>query len=256
MTVKKIKLLTVVTLLLMCTLLRAQTLGSNDVSQAGEVDTVSVGSTSQYYLMPDVNFNPGFDYTVNLYANIQSTFNWVNTGPEAFTVQGGHPNHVAITWQLPVGARTITGTETAAPALGGCSTDKPFAVEVVEGPTVHFTKANGVLCDGESQLLIPAIATSAVTNPEIEVEISYTIDGGAPQSATLTPEANYELSFGAALNAGQLVEVTLGSVTDKISRRSFVPLTGDVDDNNDGNPDKFFIYVIRTIPTLKTSARP
>jgi len=116
----------------------AQLATVNTDFEATPTDYVTVGGTLPYYVQPDGDLSPDFDATASLTANVNTTFTWTFDGSISDGDVTADDNYVELQWGT-TGVKTITVTETADAAYGGCSGElKTFFTEVIDIPYVEF----------------------------------------------------------------------------------------------------------------------
>ena len=126
---------------------------SGDAATA--IDSVTVGTTTPYWVEPDAYYHPNFSSTGALTAGF--VWNWASA-PAGPTLSPTN-NYVEITWPAAPGTYNITVNEEAPVAYGGCtSADTNMNVAVIAAPTVTYTAGAGFIssnievCEGDGQL--------------------------------------------------------------------------------------------------------
>lgn len=185
---------------------------SGGVDPQENTDSVTVGGTTKYYVLPDAVVNPGFDYNTDLFANIISTFNWTVTpaiasgGAQAV---GTFPsNYKQITW-TSTGTGTISVTETAAASQGGCTgSTTTINVEVIAAPDVTAVSVPNTTCHSGT---IPY----ALTCPNATLTISSAVNGnkGVVVNWSLTGPSGFTPVTNQTANLGNSTTLDLSSVT-------------------------------------------
>jgi hypothetical protein len=209
---------------------------------AGEAtDSISVGSTTKYYSMPDGTVNPAFNFGLDPYSNVVSTFTWTVTasissvGAVAVPAHPAAPHYRQIAW-TSAGIGTIQVTERSSSGCDGTMISTP--VEVIAVPTVQFSSTNSLVCrteaDGSINYSLNALAinwTSSVSSLRqlrVNIIISCSNAGfGAPQThnnitVTETGAGTGTFDLPIALNYFGLYTITLTTINDRISTKSVV----------------------------------
>lgn len=257
--------------------------GASALYAAGtsDIDSVTIGATMPYYVLPDLNFNPKlqliatptqYDQTkIFTKANIESLFSWaIPSGCTAAHVPStaSYPdlvnldNFMNITFTTSV-LQTITVNETSASTYGGCSGTTNFKVQVINAPTAQFSSAGLYQCLNTSSLTLPISITSAqkyIASESAFIALTITAVNKADNKAvTLNAIANiYPDASGVMVNISSVAPYTSGlpegiytftlsNVTDRISRKCGI--SGTI-----GSQNTITVYVKPPKPTLKTSA--
>jgi len=110
-------------------------------------DKVTINKDMPFWVYPSPIHNPGWappaaanelETTIVDDANLSSTFVWGIDGGTAAAGDAADDNYVELQWGT-TGVKTITVTETADAAYGGCSGElKTFFTEVIDIPYVEF----------------------------------------------------------------------------------------------------------------------
>lgn len=239
-------------LVLMCGMGWAQELGTSNLYQHGSnakhdfsygpesIDSVSVGSTMEYYVQPDANISPSYVYTSPL-ANLNSTFTWTATPATGVTIttkSGTLDNWKTIKW-ANLGSYNLNVKEQANTGTCPDGTGKTINVAVINLPTAAVGTSPAAQCATDPSsitFIVPFTLTSdLVAGKNNTVRINYTVldpDGNTFISPT---DADFSLtnpSISPTLNI-ILTNVTkygdykfvINSVSDRISRKSSVPVT-------------------------------
>lgn len=234
------------------------------------IDSVTVGATTPYWVLPDSYFHPNFTTNGSLTAGF--TWNWAIdlAGP----TMNATDNYVEVDWPA-VGYFELSVNEEAPSAMGGCSSaDSLIHVRVIAEPSVTYSPdasgsiigANLEVCEGNARLATDvvqaAITTAAGGSPEVQLAYSLlveTVDAGGNSSTvsntvydfvagtqvTGINAATYDLALPAggfiAIDGGSGKETsvytyTINGVTDRISRKS------DYLANTAGAPDSWTPY--------------
>jgi hypothetical protein len=218
---------------------------------AGEtIDSVTIGATMDYFVMPDPNVNPGYDYLTNPLTNLLSTFNWAaTTGSTSITPHTSGvtpiPNYVAILWSNTTGNYNVVVTETSS---AGCAAAAPTSIPVtlINKPTAQFTSTSASVCSSNPATVsynFPFTLTTDVADGFIRVHLNIV------NTTTSTTLFNSDVdlnkisatsyTFSAFDNYG-VITATITQVNDRISRKSNV--LGLIGANN------VFTFTINRIP--------
>lgn len=207
---------------------------SGGVDPQENTDSVTVGGTTKYYVLPDATVNPGFDYNTDLFANIISTFNWTVTpalasgGVQAI---GTYPsNYKQITWTA-TGTGTITATEVAAVSQGGCTgSTTSIDVEVITAPDVTGVTVSDITCHAGTipySLTCPnaSLTISSAVNGNKGVVVNWSLTGPSGFTPVTNQTANLGNSTTLDLSAVTLTHpgtytLTINWVTDRIATKS------------------------------------
>ncbi len=218
-------------------------------NSAVAIDSVTVGTTTPYWVEPDSYYHPNFASTGALTANFTWTWAVAPAGPTMSATN----NYVEIAWPAQ-GLFNVTVFETAPAAMGGCSSaDTNAYVRVIASPTVGFTAdnpgtiigANLNVCESDTRLndiVQASITTVAGATPQVQLEYTYEVEtedaGGtttqqsineflftAGNQVTGINTATYNLmrpAGGYAVIGGEttIYTYTISGVTDRISRKS------------------------------------
>jgi hypothetical protein len=204
-------------------------------------DSVTTGSTSKYYVMPDPVVNPSFNFGTDPYANVSSTFNWTVTpalstlGVVAVPAHNTALHYRQITW-TSTGIGNIKVTEKSSAGCDGATITTP--VEVITSPTIQFSSTTSSDCRTEAEGAInypltdlPVSWTSSVSGKRqlnINITISCTNAGfGTPQTlnnitVTETGSGTGKFNLPILLNYYGLYTITLTTINDRISVKSAV----------------------------------
>jgi len=220
--------------------------GTNSTNLVGPLaseatDSVTIGSTSKYYVMPDPVVNPSFNFGTDPYANVSSTFNWTVTsalstlGAVAVPAHNTALHYRQITW-TSIGNGNIQVTERSSAGCDGATITIP--VEVITLPTIQFSSTTSSDCRTEIEGAInfpltdlPVSWTSSVSGKrqlKVNITISCSNAGfGAPQTqnnitVTETGSGTGKFNLPILLNYYGLYTITLTTVNDRISVKSAV----------------------------------
>jgi hypothetical protein len=216
---------------------------SSGVPSANEtVDSVTIGGTLDYFVMPDPALNPGYNYSVNPLTNLTSTFDWTGTtGQSSVTYKKSGPtdipNYVQIVWGNVAGLFQISVAEQAA---AGCADPTPTTVPVrlIGLPTLTYPVAGGnqaycsTAADGSTNITVTPLTvnfTSSVSGNKL-IQLRYTITSTSHgtvatnvlTSVTATSATTGTFSIASPLNFYDSYTITLTEVTDRIARKSNV----------------------------------
>jgi hypothetical protein len=209
---------------------------------AGEsTDSVSVGSTTKYYCMPDGSINSSFNYGTDPFANVTSTYNWSVTpalasgGVVAVPAHNTALHYRQIEW-TSTGTGNIQVTERSNLGCDGNTLTTP--VEVIAVPTVQYPSATNSDCftGTESSLNyvlagIPVVWTSTVSGKrqlKINITISCTNAGfGIVQThnnitVTETGAGTGTFDCPIVLNYYGVYTITLTAISDRISAKTSI----------------------------------
>jgi hypothetical protein len=216
---------------------------SSGVPSANEAtDSVSIGGTLDYFVMPDATVNPGYNYSVSPLTNLTSTFNWTGTtGQSSITYKKSGPtdipNYVQIVWGNVAGLYQVSVAEQAA---AGCLDPTPtiIPVRLIGLPTLTFPVAGGnqsfcsTAADGSTNIAVTPLTvnfTSSVSGNKL-IQLRYTITSTSHgtvatnvlASVTATSATTGTFSIASPLNNYDTYTITLTEVTDRIARKSNV----------------------------------
>ncbi|NJK97195.1 MAG: hypothetical protein HC905_21840 [Bacteroidales bacterium] len=179
-------------------------------------------------------YNPSYNPTVSLTANLVSTFTWSTApaGPSVATKTGFGSNYVTVTWPGTVGSYTLNVKENAA---SGCddATGRDISVTTIARPTANFSAASSTQCTAtpaSQSFTLPLNLTTEINNGRLtaDFQVVYTPVSGAPTTTTYNNIAltesgtlNLETLIGASLAYGKY-EVSISAVRDRISVKSNV----------------------------------
>lgn len=239
-------------------------------------DSVTTGSTTRYYVVPDASANTL--YTGVLTGTLTSGFKWnVNTKTgtadtltsgnaiNAVGAFGSFTNYRGITW-AGIGTLNLTVQEISAAGCGGTPTTIP--ISIVAAPTVAYPTATGVedTCfSGTAGSLNIQVTkrfyvnyTTPIPGPstqdiQIKVNISRN-NGGTPAvvatgldvtfTRTSSTSGYFTIPNTTEFDYFDRYTITLASVSDRISRKGnfWNPATGNTD----------FTYHVYPVPTTGT----
>lgn len=213
--------------------------GTNSASGGSVVateatDSVTLGATMDYFVMPDPLYNPSYVAATSLTANLVSTFTWSST-PAATSIAtktGFGQNYVTVTWPSATGDYSLKVIENGS---AGCDdpTGRIIPVRLINKPTANFNSATSTVCSatpGSVTFTLPLSLSTDITNDRIFVsfQVVFTPAVGAPTTNTYsnvplldTGSINLETLTGSALAHGKY-EVTITSVSDHVSTKSNV----------------------------------
>ena len=233
---------------------------SSGATTASEnIDSVAVGSTMNYFVMPDLDVNQDadgpYDYNTNKDA-LTSTFDWF-TNP-SLTITEIDPNYVSVDFPSATGDYTVNVSELSA---GGCGSDTTaIDVRVINVPEVGYTLAGGSedFCETgvDGSLSVSPSALDVTINSDVignrEIIISYQItststafNGGNPVDGTVSV-ADGAGSFAITENLTHYgtYTIALTDITDRISRKPATDVSGSLLANT-----TFTVNVTRTPST-------
>lgn len=197
--------------------------------ESEDIDSVTVGSTMRYFVMPDALANPGYDFSTNPGALV-STFDWW-TDNTATVTDNTAENDVNIQWTA-TGSDVINVTELGASCNGLDTTT--INVKVINKPEAgfnHATYADDICTTDPGEVIynFPVSLSTDVNTGNIRVHLtvlnsttSTTIfDGDLDLSDSDTQVTVGDGTNGTFDNYGAIT-VTMTSVSDRISRKSSV----------------------------------
>jgi hypothetical protein len=214
-------------------------------------DSVTTGSVMRYYNLPDATANPA--YVSPLGGTLASSFAWTTTGATEtaagtiaeVTGQAAFGNYRQVTW---AGAGTINlNVQETTPAPANCDgalTTIPVAIIPI--PTATFGANPAAVCVSSpvQTFTLPVTLTTAVNDGW--VRINYTVYNPdateliAAQDLDINESAtDFDVTLTGATQYGNYY-VIINSVTDRISRKPVVDVTGTITNN------RIDMYVYRT----------
>ncbi|MFP4058975.1 MAG: hypothetical protein ACLFUC_00655 [Bacteroidales bacterium] len=225
-----------------------------DMAAHTEADSVTVGSTMEYFVMPDINVSPDYDFATDPQADLNSTFTWsTDAGHTINDVEAS--NYVEVVWDETngTGSYTLEVTETA--TAGSCADATPTSipVNVIGVPTGGFDHATytDAVCDDDPATVsfnFPVALTTDVADGD--VTITYSVYNNTTSTEVVTnaqvtlDKTDTELTFDAFTEYGEHV-ITIGAVTDRIATKSNV--SGTINAGAD-----MFTFTINRIPETGT----
>lgn len=244
---------------------------------ASDIDSVTIGATMPYYVLPDLNFNPKLQATATTYdqtkiftkANIESSFSWtIPSGctPSHVPSTASYPdlvnldNFMNITFTTSV-LQTITVNETSASTYGGCSGTTNFKVQVISKPTGGFTQATMISCPstGSVTLSLPVTLSSdvaGITEKQMEFTLSLSKSGTDLTSSITQPTKIAEGSGTGklpvtitGLSIGRY-DFTITKVRDRISNKC------NMDGIINATYSTMYVYILNPLPTLQEYKQP
>jgi hypothetical protein len=240
---KVLKLTLVTSLLGMAsTMMYAQTLpatmkphGTNSsgvVTALENIDSVTVGGTYQYFVLPDPAINVGYNPAVNLLTNLVDTFLWSTKGASTITrVLSGAtpvPDYVNVAWNGAVGSLdSVIVYEKSMPA--GCLANSPtkIPVRLIHQPQAYFTSIAGSICSSNPttvSIVYPFTLATDVADGFIRVHVKIVSPLGSTLldsdlSLNKTSATTYTFNNTSAEYGTYTATITV--VSDRISRKSF-----------------------------------
>jgi hypothetical protein len=205
-------------------------------------DSVTIGGTTEYFVMPDATLNAGYNYSVNPLTNLNSTFDWTGTtGQSTITYKKSGPtdipNYVQILWGNTTGLFQVSVAEQAS---AGCADPSPTTIPVrlVVKPTLTYPAAGGTqsfcstAADGSTNITPVPLAVNFTSGAggNFAVKLKYTITSvshgaiatNVSADVTAATSTTGTFSLAAPLNFYDTYTITLTEVTDRISRKSNV----------------------------------
>ncbi len=203
---------------------------SSGVTVASEnVDSVTVGSTMRYFVMPDPVANPGYDFSTSP-GSLVSTFDWWTNNGVTVTNNTAE-NDVNIQW-TSTGSDVINVTELGASCNGLDTTT--INVSVISVPVAgfnHGTYADDICTTTPSSVSydFPVSLSTDVISGDIRVHLtvvntttSTTIFDGDIDLADTDTEIKVGDGTHGTFDDYGAITVTMTSVSDRISRKSSV----------------------------------
>lgn len=223
------------------------------------IDSVTVGSTMNYFVMPDLDVNQDtdgpYDYTTNKDALV-STFAWFTV--PGLTITEIEANYVSVDFPSTTGDYTVNVSEESS---AGCSSDTTtIDVKVINAPEVGYTAAGGsedfCVTGADGSLSVSPSAMGVTINSDVignrGIILSYQItstssnfNGGNPLDGTVNV-ADGVSSFAISENLTHYgtYTITLTDITDRISRKPATDVSGSLLANT-----TFTVNVTRTPST-------
>ena len=209
----------------------AQPAGMTENTPPEETDSVTIGSTLQYFVMPDPAVNAGYDYSTNRGALV-STFDWwTSNGLESGIVDNGGEELVDITWST-LGADILYVTEIGANCDASDTTDVP--IRVINVPTAAFGGTDSAFCTTDPSLHdfdFPITATTDVADGKLrfEIAVSHATLGANFYTNTIDFDKDTNASFNVpagTFTAYGVYTVVISNITDRISRKPATDILG------------------------------
>lgn len=231
---------------------------SGTTTAAENIDSVSVGSTIDYFVMPDANLNPSYDFSTDPTANLNSTFNWSSDGGQTVTTKTGMgSNYVEVDWDATTGTGSYT-LEVTEQSGGACvdATPTQISVAVIGLPTAAFDNSvyggyTSSVCSNDptaETFNFPISLSTEVIDGDVEFTYSMTntTTGTVVTAGTALnlDESNTTFTFNSFPAEYGDYEVTITAISDRISTKSGV--AGDI---NTGVSDVFTYTISRTPET-------
>jgi hypothetical protein len=203
------------------------------VNPSENTDSVTIGSTTRYYVTPDATLNPL--YTGVLTGTLASTFAWSFTGAGSgagtrANVPGfaAYGNYQQINWTA-IGTKSINAVETSSSTCAGVAVVTP--VEVIAAPDVTSVTVPALSCPTGAipySTVCPnatlVISSSVNGNKGVSVNYSLTCSNAG---FTAVNNVNAVLGNGTTLNLSTITlthpgtyTLTINTVTDRIAAKS------------------------------------
>lgn len=213
-------------------LINAQIL-TDYLSQAttGEtIDTVTVGSTTDYYVYPDLVYSPSYNPATNANLGANEAWTWDLTaagGSTDVTPGGSDANYIRITWTGTAGQYTV-GVDESNTSLSCAGSTTTITVDVIAEPTMAFTAADGggvfgsaaapfAFCEGDARLgtdVVQAALTHGMNgSPSFQVQYELTVDTSADGGTTWTNIAGLTQTYSGAAGTQQASTTTTHNLT-------------------------------------------
>jgi len=148
------------------------------------IDSVSVGSTNGYYIMPDTYYHPNYNGANSWTLTAGFTWTWDVTAGAIANDADNADNYVEVEFPS-TGTYVLAGRETSPAAYGACSSeDTTITVEVLDTASFSviagggYISANTEVCEGDatlSNLLGINIADNAGNGANYNLQWSLTI---------------------------------------------------------------------------------
>ncbi len=200
------------------------------VTSLENTDSVTIGGTTKYYALPDPVVNPSFNYSVDLFANIVSTFAWtvpagLSSGGAVAIPAKNYGNYKQIVW-TGTGTGNIQVVETSSGGCAGSASLTPVAVIVA--PAVTAIAIPNITCHVglvPYTLAGPAatLTITCVVNGNKGLSVNYSLTGPGTsvlnQTAVLGSSNTLDLS---AINLPQpgIYTLQINTITDRIATKS------------------------------------
>jgi hypothetical protein len=201
------------------------------------IDSVTVGSTTKYYVLPDPVANPSFVYGTSLWNNVVSTFGW--TVPVGLSAAGAvatafRPlvqHYKQIAW-TGTGSGNIQVVETGSTGCAGSTLIT--AVAVVPVPDVTAISIANITCSAQPISVACNNANLTISCAEVghkAISVNYTLSGPAgfttvTNTVGIGDVASVTLS-GITLNKVGTYTFTINTITDRIAVKSGLAPTAD-----------------------------
>jgi len=218
-------------------------------------DSVTVGSTMNYYAIPDPTANAS--YTGVLTGSLTSQFNWRTNGGSggAGTIApvagfAAFTNYKAVNWTT-VGTINLLVNERSPAGCSDTLNTKTIPVSVVAVPTANFGTDPAAQCysSGIVTFSLPITVTTPINNGSVRViytvfnSSNVAVSAGLTNvTANITGSTNLSVALPAGTAAGAY-HATISSITDRISRKPATPVQGTFGVGNDQ-----ILMVINAIP--------
>jgi hypothetical protein len=204
-------------------------------------DSVSLGSTTYYFYMPDTGTNPGFDKTYsNLWNGVTDAYTWTVTpaiAPAGATSVATHPtaaHYKQITWSGSTGTGII---EVKIKTPANCENTYTAPIEVISLPTVQYIITDSSFCitsgnDGSLGYTLTNLRVGFSTvvkgnkSLKVNITIACTNSGFGTvktyNNITLTQTGTGTAVFNLPLSLNFLGKytITLTAINDRISTKS------------------------------------
>lgn len=203
--------------------------GSNSggVDPNEDTDSVTIGASMNYFVMPDLTINQDgdgpYDYTTNADALV-STFDW--TGSTIGTLAGPDTdNEVSFTFGS-LGTGLIRVVEQGPSCASGDTTDVP--VRVIAVPTAVFDAPAGAICESDTASGYDVDITSTTSMTTGLVRYIIEVEGpntNVTHTATVNIAAGtntYTIPAGSFGDGRGAYTISFTEVSDRISRKSSV----------------------------------
>ena len=204
----------------------------NVVTALEAIDSVTVGGTYEYFVMPDPAINVGYNPAVNLLTNLVDTFLWSTKGASTITrVLSGAtpvPDYVRVAWNGAVGSLdSVITYEKSMPAGCLANSATKIPVRLINQPQAYFTSTSGSICSSAPNtvsIVFPFTLATDCKDGFIRVHVKIV----SPLGSTLLDNdldlnkvsANTYTFNNTSLEYGTYT-ATITVVSDRITRKSF-----------------------------------
>lgn len=205
---------------------------SGGVNAQENTDSVTIGGTTKYYVLPDPVANPSFVYGTSLWNNVVSTFGWTvpaglsTAGAVATAAQPTAQQYKQIVW-TGTGTGNIQVIETSSTGCVGSTLLTPVAV--IAAPAVTAITIPNITCHvGTVPYTLPGPAATLTISCAVlgsqGVSINYSLAGPSgfttvTNTVSLGNSTTLDLS-GINLTEPGTYTLTINNITDRIATKS------------------------------------